>query len=63
MKGQDNEMNPRMSPSMDSRNKGHQKLNLGVSVNLVNHLKFLKNNRFGIEGIFPLFILGTEVFK
>ena len=55
MKGQDNEMNPRMSPAMDSRNKGHQKLNLGVSVNLVNHLKFLKNNRLGIEGIFPLY--------
>lgn len=52
--GQDNEMNPRMSPAMDSKNKGHQKLNLGISLNLVNHLHFFQNNRFAIEGIFPL---------
>ena len=62
MNGSDNEMNPRMSPSMDSYNQGHQKLNLGVSVNLVNHLKFLKNNRLGIEGTIPLY-LDIEVFK
>ena len=45
---------------MDSRNKGYQKLNLGVSVNLVNHLKFLKNNRFGLR-VYFLFILDRGI--
>jgi len=53
--GQDNEMNPRMSPAMDAKNKGHTKLNLGISMNLVNHTNFLKNNRLGVEVIFPLY--------
>ncbi len=55
MDGSDNEMNRRMSPSMDSRNQGHQKINLGLGVNLVNHNNFLKNHRLGIEGVIPLF--------
>ena len=55
MNGSDNEMNPRMSPAMDSYNQGYQKLNIGFGVNLVNHYSFLKNNRIGIEGIFPIF--------
>ena len=55
MNGSDNEMNPRMSPSMDSFNQGHQKLNLGLGINLINHNNFLKNHRLGIEGIIPLF--------
>ena len=55
MDGSDNEMNPRMSPAMDSYNKGHQKLNLGFGMNLINHNKFLKNHRLGVEGIFPVF--------
>ena len=29
MNGSDNEMNPRMSPAMDSYNKGHNKINIG----------------------------------
>ena len=55
MKGSDDEMNPRMSPAMDSKNKGHQKLNLGFGINLVNHNETLKNHRVGIEGIFPIY--------
>ena len=55
MEGEDNEMNPRMSPIMDSKNSGHQKLNLGFGINIINHNKFLKNHRLGIEGIFPIF--------
>ncbi len=55
MEGSDNEMNPRMSPAMDSTNQGHQKLNLGLGINLVNHNHLLKNHRLGIEGIIPLF--------
>lgn len=54
MNGSDNEMNPRMSPSMDSANQGHQKLNLGFGINIINHNNFLKNHRLGIEGIIPL---------
>ena len=55
MHGSDNEMNPRMSPSMDSYNQGHQKINLGLGVNLINHNNFLKNHRLGIEGTIPLY--------
>ena len=55
MEGSDNEMNPRMSPAMDSSNKGHQRFNLGLGMNLINNNTFLKNHRLGIEGVFPLF--------
>ena len=68
MHGSDDEMNPRMSPAMDSRNKGHQKLNLGFGINLINHNATLKNHRVGLEGIFPIFqkyrgIQMKETFK
>ncbi len=55
MEGSDNEMNPRMSPAMDARNRGHQKLNFGFGVNFINYNEFLKNHRLGIEGIFPVY--------
>ena len=55
MNGSDNEMNPRMSPAMDSHNKGHNKINLGFGVNLVNTSKIFKNHRIGIEGTFPIY--------
>lgn len=54
MSGSDNEMNPRMSPSMDSKNQGYQKVNVGLSLNFVNHRKVLKNNRLGLEIILPI---------
>lgn len=68
MEGEDDEMNPRMSPVMDSRNSGYQKINLGFGVNIINHNEFLRNHRIGIEGIFPVFqnyrgIQMKEVFK
>ncbi len=53
--GEDDEMNPRMSPAMDSKNQGHQKLNFGLGFNYVNHHSFLKNNRLGFELILPVF--------
>jgi len=55
LKGEDNEMNPRMSPAMDSKNHGYQKLNLSFGVNYVNHGYFLNNNRLGFEVTLPLF--------
>ncbi len=55
MEGSDNEMNPRMSPAMDSYNKGHQKLNLGFGMNIINYNKLLTNHRLGLEGVFPVF--------
>ncbi len=55
MIGSDNEMNPRMSLAMDSRNQGHQKVYLGFGLNFVNPYLFLKNHRIGIEGIFPTY--------
>ena len=55
MNGSDNEMNPRMSPAMDSYNKGHNKINLGFGVNLVNTSKIFKNHRIGIEATFPIY--------
>ena len=68
MKGSDNEMNPRMSPSMDSRNKGHQKLNLGFGINLINHHITLQNHRLALELNVPIFqryrgIQMKETFK
>ena len=55
MNGSDNEMNPRMSPAMDSYNKGHNKINIGFGVNLLNSSKIFKNHRIGIEGMFPIY--------
>ena len=54
IKGSDNQMNKRMSPAMDSRNYGFQKLNLGLGVNLVNHNDFLKNHRLSFEFLVPI---------
>ena len=39
----------------DSHNKGHNKINLGFGVNLVNTSKIFKNHRIGIEGTFPIY--------
>lgn len=55
MNGSDDQMNRRMSPAMDSYNKGHQKLNLGLGMNLINYNKIMTNHRLGIEGIFPIY--------
>ncbi len=55
MNGADNEMNPRMSPAMDSYNKGHQKLKLGFGINFINHNKIFNKHRLGLEGIFPIY--------
>mgnify|MGYP001233229269 CR=1 FL=1 len=55
MNGYDNEMNPRMSPAMDSYNQGHNKINLGFGVNFVNTSKIFKNHRIGVEGTFPIY--------
>ena len=46
-------MNKRMSPAMDSRNQGYNKLELGFGLNFVNQKEFIKNNRFAIEFTFP----------
>ena len=54
MDGYDNEMNARMSPAMDARNQGHQKVNLSFGLNFVNHNKFLENHRIGFELILPI---------
>ena len=37
MKGFDNEMNKRMSPAMDSKNQGFNKVNLGLGFNFINN--------------------------
>ena len=55
MKGTDNEMNPRMSPVMDSRNQGYQKLNLGLGFNFINHSDAFKNHRIGLEIFMPIY--------
>ena len=55
MFGSDNEMNKRMSPAMDSRNQGYNKLELGFGLNFINHKEFMKNNRLGIEFTFPVY--------
>ena len=52
--GEDDQMNKRMSPVMDSKNIGHQKLNLGFGFNYVNAFDYLKNNRLAFELILPL---------
>lgn len=55
MVGKDDEMNPRMSPAMDSGNNGYQKILLGVGINFINNKKLLKGNRLGFELIKPVF--------
>ena len=52
--GEDDQMNKRMSPVMDSKNIGHQKLNLSFGFNYVNAFDYLKNNRLAFELILPL---------
>ena len=47
-------MNKRMSPVMDSKNIGHQKLNLSFGFNYVNAYDYFKNNRLAFELILPL---------
>ena len=54
LKGFDSEMNPRMSPSMDSRNSGHQKLKVSFGLNIINYKKNFYNHRIGIEAMIPL---------
>ncbi len=53
--GSDDEMNKRMNPSMDSKNIGHQKINLGFGINYINNNEFLKNHRLGLEIILPIY--------
>ncbi len=55
MHGADNEMNPRMSPVMDSNNIGGQRVDLGFGINFINTNSFLKNHRIGIEILVPLY--------
>lgn len=55
MIGRDNEMNPRMSPVFDSNNIGYQKINIGIGLNFINNFLYLKNHRFAIEILLPLF--------
>ena len=55
LKGEDNEMNPRMSPAMDSKNIGHQKFNIGFGFNYINTNNFLKNHRLGFEMVLPIY--------
>ena len=55
MNGEDNEMNKRMSPAMDSNNIGHQKFNISFGFNYVNPSAFLKNNRLAMELIIPVY--------
>ena len=42
MNGEDDQMNKRMSPVMDSKNIGHQKVNLSFGLNYINSNEFLK---------------------
>ena len=42
--GSDDEMNKRMNPSMDSKNIGHQKINLGFGINYINNNEFFKKS-------------------
>ena len=49
MKGQDNQLNSRMSPAMDAGNIGYTQVLLGLGFNFINKNRFLKNQRFAIE--------------
>ena len=42
MKDFDNEMNKRMSPAMDSKNHGFNKINLGLGLILLTTMTILK---------------------
>ncbi len=55
MEGFDNEMNKRMSPAMDSKNQGFNKLNLGLGFNFVNNDIYFKNNRLALELLIPIY--------
>ena len=55
MIGSDNEMNKRMSPTLDSNNQGFQKMTLGFGINFINHKEFLENNRLALEFLIPVF--------
>ena len=55
MRGEDNEMNKRMSPAMDSYNNGYKKTLFGVGFNLLSQSNILKNHRLGIEASIPLY--------
>ena len=55
MIGSDNEMSPRMSPIMDSKNQGYQKSSIGLGINFINHNGFFKNHRIGLELILPIY--------
>ena len=55
MEGFDNEMNKRMSPAMDSKNQGFNKINLGVGLNFVNNNNYFKNNRLAVELLIPIY--------
>ena len=48
-------MKKRMSPVMDSKNIGHQKLSFSFGFNYVNANDYLKNNRWAFEFILPLY--------
>jgi len=54
MEGFDNEMNKRMSPAMDSKNQGFNKVNLGLGFNFVNDSIYFKNNRLALELLVPI---------
>ena len=54
MNGQDDEMNKRMSPVMDSQNIGHQKFNVSFGFNYINNSDFLKNHRLAFEMVLPI---------
>ena len=55
MEGEDDEMNPRMSPAMDSKNQGYQKSSIGLGINFVNNNDLFKNHRIGLELIIPIY--------
>ena len=55
MEGFDNEMNKRMSPAMDSKNQGFNKVNLGVGLNFVNNNNYFKDNRLAVELLMPVY--------
>ena len=55
MEGFDNEMNKRMSPAMESRNQGFNKVNLGLGFNFVYNSVYFKNNRLALELLIPIY--------
>ena len=55
MKGYDNEMNPRMSPSMDSRNKRASEIKFRFWYKFDCHHITLQNHRLALELNVPIF--------